>query len=78
MTALQAPGRLGFVIGRSAVVRAVDRNRLRRRWREAVRTRRPHSADFDIVFRVRTRIPPDALDSAALEGRALLDRLLTA
>ena len=76
MSAIQTPGRLGFVIGRHVLPRAVDRNRLRRRLREAVRTARPGSSAFDVVFRVRSRIPRDELDVAAEEGAALLQRLL--
>jgi len=78
MTAAQDPGRLGFVIGRKVLARAVDRNHLRRRLREAVRAERPQSTAYDLIFRVRAPIARDELDVAAEEGAMLLQRLLTA
>ena len=50
------PGRVGYVIGRKAMPRAVDRNRLRRRLRESVRACRPAIERFDIILRVRQRV----------------------
>ena len=76
MAAAQSPGRLGFVIGRHALARAVDRNRLRRRLRETVRAVRPQIERFDIVFRVGKRVPRDEIEVAAEEGADLLHRLL--
>ena len=63
---------VGYVIGRKAMPRAVDRNRLRRRMREHVRAARPAVERFDIILRVRGRVDRDNLAAAAAEARALL------
>ena len=73
--AAQDPGRVGYVIGRKAMPRAVDRNRLRRRLRENVRAARPGVERFDIILRVRERVRRDDIVAAAAEARALLARL---
>ena len=73
--AAQAPGRIGFVIARKAMRRAVDRNRLRRKLREAVRTARPAIDAFDIVLRVRRSVARDEIAAAAAEGALLLRKL---
>ena len=73
--AAQEPGRVGYVIGRKAMPRAVDRNRLRRRLREGVRTLRPAIERFDIIFRVRQRMQRDDIPVAVAESRAMLARL---
>ena len=57
------PGRVGYVIGRKAMPRAVDRNRLRRRLRESVRAARP-------------AVERDDIAAAASEAPALLARLM--
>jgi ribonuclease P protein component len=73
--AAQDPGRVGYVIGRKAMPRAVDRNRLRRRLRESVRIARPAIERFDIILRVRQRLLRDDIAAAVAESRALLARL---
>lgn len=73
--AAQEPGRVGYVIGRKAMPRAVDRNRLRRRLREGVRTLRPAIERFDIIFRVRQRMQREDIPVAVAESRAMLARL---
>ena len=70
--AAQDPGRVGFVIGRKAMPRAVDRNRLRRRLRENVRAARPAVERFDIILRVRDRVRRDDIAAAVAEARVLL------
>jgi ribonuclease P protein component len=65
-------GRTGFVIGRKVAPRAVDRNRLRRKLREAVRANFDALAVHDVVLRVtraRNRVEQDA---AAHEAARLL------
>ena len=74
--AAQSPGRVGYVIGRKMIRRAVDRNRLRRRLRERVRAARPAVEAFDIVVRVRRAVPRDEIAAAVSESSALLARLL--
>ena len=71
-------GRVGYVIGRKAMPRAVDRNRLRRRLRESVRASRPSIERFDIILRVRQRVRAADIVSAVAESRRLLDQLMGA
>lgn len=73
--AAQDPGRVGYVIGRKALPRAVDRNRLRRRLREHVRAARPAVERYDIVLRVRGRMDRKDIAAAAAEAPVLLARL---
>jgi len=74
--AAQSPGRIGYVIGRKMIRRAVDRNRLRRRLRERVRAARPAIEAFDIVVRVKRAVPRDEIAAAVAESSALLAHLL--
>ena len=53
-----AIGQVGYVIGKQQLKLAVDRNRLKRMLREAVRRRRPALDRFDIVLRLRRGCPP--------------------
>ena len=76
--AAQDPGRVGYVIGRKAMPRAVDRNRLRRRLRECVRASRPSIERFDIILRVRQRVAVSDIARAVAESRQLLARLVGA
>jgi ribonuclease P protein component len=70
--AAQDPGRVGYDIGRKAMPRAVDRNRLRRRLRESVRATRPAIERFDIILRVRQRVRHIDIALAVDESRRLL------
>jgi ribonuclease P protein component len=72
----EAPGRVGYVIGRKVIRRAVDRNRLRRRLREVIRAARPAVERYDVVLRVRRLLPREALLNAVGESRQLVQRLL--
>jgi ribonuclease P protein component len=76
--AAQDPGRVGYVIGRKAMPRAVDRNRLRRRLRECVGNRRPAIERFDIILRVRQGVRRIDIPGAVTESNVLLDRLVGA
>jgi len=68
-------GRTGFIIGRKVSVRAVDRNRIRRKLREVVRAL-PMAADrFDVVLRVTRGKTRAEQDAATLEAVQLLARL---
>jgi ribonuclease P protein component len=73
--AAQTPGRVGYVIARKAIRRAVDRNRLRRRLRECVRAARPAIEAFDIVLRVRRSVDRDDIAAAVAECPRLFARL---
>lgn len=55
--------------------RAVDRNRLRRRLREAIRAARPTICRFDIIVRVKRAMPSAEIPAAVTEGAALIRRL---
>jgi ribonuclease P protein component len=70
--AAQVPGRIGYVIARKAIRRAVDRNRLRRRLRECVRAARPAIEAFDIILRVRKPVQRAEIACAAAECPHLL------
>ena len=73
--AAQVPGRVGYVIGRKAMPRAVDRNRLRRRLRERVRASRPAVLRYDIILRVRRSVSRGDIEAAVNESVALLRKL---
>jgi ribonuclease P protein component len=66
------PGRTGYVIGRKVSVRAVDRNRIRRKLREVVRTHRAALAAFDVIIRVKRAANRSEQDAAAAEAQRLL------
>jgi ribonuclease P protein component len=70
------PGRVGYVIPRRAIPLAVDRNRLRRRLREAVRAARPAIERLDVILRVRQPIARGDIPAASAEARDLLRRAL--
>jgi ribonuclease P protein component len=74
--AAAAPGRIGYIIPRRAIRLAVDRNRLRRRLREAVRAARPAADRYDMILRVRAPVARSLIPAAAAEAVALLARLV--
>ena len=74
--AAAGPGRVGFVVGRRALPRAVDRNRLKRVLREFLRTERPALAAFDLVIRLKRPVTREMLVSVADEAVALIRPLL--
>ncbi len=71
-------GRTGFVIGRKALARAVDRNRIRRKLREAVRAQRPALHAYDVIVRVKRAANRAEQDAATLEASRLLATLAKA
>jgi ribonuclease P protein component len=74
--AAQTPGRIGYVIGRKTLPRAVDRNRLRRRLRETVRAMRPALMPYDVILRVKKVANRMELDAAVSEAASLLQALI--
>lgn len=74
--AAQTPGRIGYVIGRKTLPRAVDRNRLRRRLRDAVRALRPALTAYDVILRVKKVGNRMELDAAVSEAVGLLAALV--
>jgi ribonuclease P protein component len=75
--AARTPGRIGYVIGRKTLPRAVDRNRLRRRLREAVCAVRPALAAYDVILRVKAVENRAELDAAVTEAAGLLAALVS-
>lgn len=71
-------GRTGFVVGRKALRRAVDRNRLKRLLREFLRTASARVCNFDLVIRLKRPIAPAAVPEAAVEAAGLITRALDA
>jgi len=69
-------GRVGYVIARKQLSRAVDRNLLRRLLREAVRSKRPGIESFDIIFRLRRGCTRSEIRGLSLEAAALMDFLV--
>jgi ribonuclease P protein component len=70
-------GRFGMVVSRKALSRAVDRNRFKRKMREALRALRTADnplAHSDLVIRVKPALPREAVDAAAAEACGLLQQ----
>jgi ribonuclease P protein component len=68
-------GRCGYIIGRKVAPRAVDRNRIRRKLREAIRAQSAAIGDHDVVLRVTRARNKAEQDAAALEAARLLTEL---
>ena len=64
--------RLGIIVGKRFVARAVDRSKLKRMIRELFRTRRFELSASDHVVRVRNAIPTVDTTSLRLEMEGLL------
>ena len=75
-TAPATGGRIGYIIGRKVSPRAVDRNRIRRKLREAVRAQPEAAREHDIVLRVTRARSRAEQDAAALEAARLLADLV--
>lgn len=76
VAAADAPqGRVGFIISRKALSRAVDRNRLRRQIRAMLQARADVLAGFDLVVRVKAPLARADLAAAAAEAPVLLARI---
>jgi ribonuclease P protein component len=68
-------GRVGMVVSRKALSRAVDRNRFKRKVREALRVLRVGDSPLthsDLVIRVKPALSREAIDAAAAEAFGLL------
>jgi len=67
---------VGYIIARRSIPLAVDRNRLRRRLREAVRGARPEACRYDMILRLRGPLVRKDIRAAADEAAGLLARLI--
>jgi ribonuclease P protein component len=79
VAATQAPqgrGRVGFVISRKALSRAVERNRLRRQIRAMLAAQADVVARFDLIVRVKAPLARANLAAAAAEARVLIARIV--
>jgi ribonuclease P protein component len=70
-----APGRVGYVIGKKALPRAVDRNRVRRVLRVAVARARPGVEAWDVILRLKRGCTRDEVRAVAAEATTLLAAL---
>lgn len=75
-TALGPAGRIGFVVGRKTLRRAVDRNRLKRVLREWLRASRAELAPFDIVIRLKRPVEREQIADAAAEAIGLIGQAI--
>jgi len=75
MPAARASGRVGFVIGRKVLPRAVDRNRVRRMLRVVVRERSPAIDDLDLIVRVKRPVARGEFSQVVAEARRMLSGL---
>lgn len=60
------------MVGRKALPRAVDRNRFKRKVREALRRARPPIEAYDLIVRLKRPAPGPELDAAADEAAMLI------
>ncbi len=68
---------MGFVVGRRALRRAVDRNRLKRLLREFIRACNADIRAFDLVIRLKRPVTRQALPEVAAEAAALVRAAIT-
>jgi ribonuclease P protein component len=69
------PGRAGYAIPKKLLPLAVDRNRVRRLLREAVRAARPAVCSFDVILRVKRGCPRAEFRRLARDASDLLAAL---
>ncbi|MEO8304358.1 MAG: ribonuclease P protein component [Betaproteobacteria bacterium] len=68
-------GRVGFVIGKKALPRAVDRNRIRRMLRVVLRDARPAIEALDVIVRVKRGMPKAEFPRVVVEATKMLATL---
>jgi ribonuclease P protein component len=73
--AARACGRVGFVIGRKSLPRAVDRNRVRRMLRVVLRDAGPQIDSLDVIVRVKRGVPRSEFSLVVVEAVQLLAML---
>ncbi len=72
--AAATPGRVGYVIPKKMLSRAVDRNRIRRMLRPIVHAARPGLERYDVIVRLRKGAPSE-FGAVAAEASRLLGTL---
>jgi len=65
-------GRVGYVIGRKALPRAVDRNRVRRMLRVVLREGKPIIGGLDVIVRVKRPVARSEFARIVAEARSML------
>ena len=78
MPAQATSGRIGYVMSRKVLGRAVDRNRLKRRLREFLRSMGADARAFDLVIRVKRPVARDSMDDVFREACALIAKAVRA
>lgn len=71
----RGPGRAGYAVPKKLLPLAVDRNRVRRQLREAVRAARPPILAYDVILRLKRACPRAEGRRLVEEARALLAAL---
>jgi ribonuclease P protein component len=71
----QGWARLGLVVGRRELPRAVDRNRVKRVLRESFRQTQAGLGEVDVVIRLRCRVERRQSRALAAQAGALLKKL---
>jgi len=74
-TAARECGRVGFVIGKKALPRAVDRNRVRRMLRVVLTESRDAIGGLDVIVRIKRGAPRAEFASMVAEATRLLASL---
>lgn len=74
--AARDPGRAGLAVSRRSLRRAVDRNRWKRKVREALRASRPALEAFDVIVRLKRPAIGPEVDKAAAEAAGMLSTLV--
>ena len=72
MAAARECGRAGMVIGRQALPRAVDRNRIRRMLRVVLHHARPAIRSYDLIVRLKRGAPRTAFPLIVADAARLL------
>lgn len=75
MPAARHPGRVGYVIGRKALPRAVDRNRVKRILRAVVAAARPAIEAYDMIVRLKRACGRNETALVRAEAIRLLEAL---